>query len=145
MSASKANILSLWIVNKSGGLVYNRDFLGSKALDTNACLKLAGMFHGMHAISKQLSPNPADCSGIEVLEAEGFKFFCFESASGVKLLCSTEPSFHNAKAFLEGVYKVYADVLKDPFYVIDHSGIGQPIRQDRFDRKLDQLIREWNP
>eukprot|EP01059_Diplonema_ambulator_P016378 TRINITY_DN2783_c0_g1_i4.p1 TRINITY_DN2783_c0_g1~~TRINITY_DN2783_c0_g1_i4.p1 ORF type:complete len:112 (+),score=6.07 TRINITY_DN2783_c0_g1_i4:171-506(+) len=111
------------------------------------------MFHGMHAISKEFAPqvpglsvDPNDCGGIEVIEADGFKFFCFESATGIKFLCSTEPSVHNATNFLESVYILYSDyVLKNPFYEVDQFGIGQPIRVDRFDIKLDSLIKEWNP
>ena len=75
-----------------------------------------------------------------------FKFFCFESQSGIKFLCSTEPGFHSANAFLEAVYRLYSDyVLKNPFYVVDQFGIGQPIRVERFEQKLDTLVKEWNP
>eukprot|EP01064_Diplonema_japonicum_P022524 TRINITY_DN32460_c0_g1_i1.p1 TRINITY_DN32460_c0_g1~~TRINITY_DN32460_c0_g1_i1.p1 ORF type:complete len:159 (+),score=11.56 TRINITY_DN32460_c0_g1_i1:35-478(+) len=147
MAHNKANIFSLWIINKSGGLVYNKDFVGKAQLEVNALLKISGMFHGMHAISKEFAPQiPGECGGIEVIEADGFKFFCFESATGIKFLCSTESSFHNATAFLEAVYVRYTDyVLKNPFYEVDQFGIGQPIRVERFDLILESLIKEWNP
>ena len=35
-----------------------QDFVGAKALDVNSLLKTAGMFHGLHAISRQFSSNP---------------------------------------------------------------------------------------
>eukprot|EP01063_Lacrimia_lanifica_P000997 TRINITY_DN10479_c0_g3_i1.p2 TRINITY_DN10479_c0_g3~~TRINITY_DN10479_c0_g3_i1.p2 ORF type:complete len:154 (+),score=59.24 TRINITY_DN10479_c0_g3_i1:107-568(+) len=144
--ASSGMIYSLWIINKSGGLVYSKDFRATKALEVNMLLKIAGMFHAMHAISKQFAPQSTadECSGIETIEADGFRFSCFESASGVKFCCSTAPELTNASAFLEAVYVVYADyVLKNPFYDVDQFGVGQPIRVERFDRKLEELVERW--
>lgn len=37
-------ILSLYIVNKSGGLIYQRDFSQRAKLDTNDTLRLASMW-----------------------------------------------------------------------------------------------------
>ncbi|KAJ4345280.1 uncharacterized protein N0V89_011410 [Didymosphaeria variabile] len=52
-------IFALFIISKSGGLIYNREFhAGLQKLSSNDLLMLAGSFHGMHAITKQLCPNP---------------------------------------------------------------------------------------
>ncbi|KAI5281572.1 hypothetical protein KEM54_003168, partial [Ascosphaera aggregata] len=50
-------VYSLIIINKAGGLIYQRDFHPSlKKLSTNDYLVLAGTFHGVHEITKQLTP-----------------------------------------------------------------------------------------
>ncbi|OVA15369.1 Sybindin-like protein [Macleaya cordata] len=50
-------------------------------MDTNNSLRLASLWHSMHAISQQLSP-VVGCSGIELLEADNFDLHCFQSLTG---------------------------------------------------------------
>lgn len=54
-------VYTLLIINKAGGLVYNRDFSPSpnpsvEKISANDYLVLAGTFHGVHAITKSLTP-----------------------------------------------------------------------------------------
>ncbi|KAL2009434.1 hypothetical protein VTN00DRAFT_5241 [Thermoascus crustaceus] len=50
-------VYSLIIINKAGGLIYQRDFQsGLRKLSTNDYLVLAGTFHGVHAITRSLTP-----------------------------------------------------------------------------------------
>ncbi|OJD17413.1 hypothetical protein AJ78_02485 [Emergomyces pasteurianus Ep9510] len=50
-------VYSLIIINKAGGLIYNREFQsGLLQLSTNDYLVLAGTFHGIHAITRSLTP-----------------------------------------------------------------------------------------
>jgi trafficking protein particle complex subunit 4 len=55
-------VYTLLIINKAGGLVYNRDFSAppnpssAQKISTNDYLVLAGTFHGVHAITKSLTP-----------------------------------------------------------------------------------------
>jgi hypothetical protein len=68
-------VFALFVINKAGGLVYNREFhTGMSKLSSNDYLTLAGSFHGyynpapriphtnpfrsMHAITARLSPAP---------------------------------------------------------------------------------------
>ncbi|OUZ99569.1 Sybindin-like protein [Macleaya cordata] len=51
-----AAIYSLFIINKSGGLIFYKDYGSSGRMDTNDSLRLASLWHSMHAISQQLSP-----------------------------------------------------------------------------------------
>lgn len=53
-------------------------------MDTNDSLRLASLWHSMHAISQQLSP-VAGCTGIELLEADTFDLHCFQSLTGTFL------------------------------------------------------------
>ncbi|KAL3473348.1 Longin-like domain-containing protein [Aspergillus californicus] len=50
-------VYSLIIINKAGGLVYQREFQpGLRKLSTNDYLVLAGTFHGVHAITRTITP-----------------------------------------------------------------------------------------
>ncbi|KAL2841926.1 Longin-like domain-containing protein [Aspergillus pseudoustus] len=50
-------VYSLIIINKAGGLVYQREFQpGLLKLSTNDYLVLAGTFHGIHAITRSITP-----------------------------------------------------------------------------------------
>lgn len=51
-------------------------------MDTNDSLRLASLWHSMHAISQQLSP-VSGCTGIELLEADTFDLHCFQSLTGI--------------------------------------------------------------
>jgi hypothetical protein len=75
-------ILSIFILNKAGGLIYQRDFNeGLKKLSSNDYLVLAGTFHGVHAITSRISPVP-ESGGLEVLESENFRMQCFQTLTG---------------------------------------------------------------
>jgi hypothetical protein len=50
-------------------------------MDTNDSLRVASLWHSMHAISQQLSPT-VGCLGIELLEADTFDLHCFQSLTG---------------------------------------------------------------
>lgn len=54
-------------------------------MDTNDSLRVASLWHSMHAISQQLSPI-AGCSGVELLEADTFDLHCFQSLTGTFFL-----------------------------------------------------------
>ncbi|XP_044493733.1 trafficking protein particle complex subunit 4 isoform X2 [Mangifera indica] len=77
-----AAIYSLYIINKSGGLIFYKDYGSAGRMDTNDSLRVASLWHSMHAISQQLSPTTG-CSGIELLEADTFDLHCFQSLTAV--------------------------------------------------------------
>lgn len=138
-------VYSLIIINKAGGLVYNRTFttfLSSPSV--NDLLVLAGTFHGVHAITKSLTPSalhaavPANQrTGIEVLESSTFRLSCFQTFTGTKFLLFTEPQQANVDVLLRKVYELYSDyVMKNPFYQLE-----MPVRCEAFDRHLLSYLR----
>lgn len=159
-------VYSLLIINKAGGLVYNRTFNpGLSSLNTNDYLVLAGTFHGVHAITRSLTPsaiystmqsssasassksaattalNPPAArpmpSGLEVLESALFKLTCFQTFSGTKFLLFTEPGQANVDSVIRRIYELYADyVMKNPFYSLE-----MPVRCEAFDRHLAAFVR----
>ncbi|TWU77895.1 hypothetical protein ED733_004760 [Metarhizium rileyi] len=158
MSAFKTEptVFALIIINKAGGLVYNKTFHdGLHKISTNDYLVLAGTFHGIHAITARLNPitpitphpgvhgianRPEPSSGLEVLETENFRLQCFNTMTGLKFLLFTDSTQANVDVTLRRIYDLYSDyVMKNPFYSLE-----MPIRCDIFDRKLLSYIREIN-
>lgn len=128
-------VLALLIINKAGGLIYNRTFhAGLTALSGNDYLILAGTFHGVHAISRNLSPRsaPRDSTGIESLQTSRFLMTCHQTPTGTKFLLFTEPAQSNTDVILKKCYELYADyVMKNPFYSLE-----MPIRCEKFERAI---------
>ncbi|PBP19926.1 sybindin-like family protein, partial [Diplocarpon rosae] len=149
-------VYALMIINKAGGLIYQRDFAeGLNKLNINDYLVLAGTFHGIHAITTRLyplslslatSPNsstdtrPDPPSGIEVLETENFRLQCFQTLTGTKFLLFTEPQQPNTDKVLADVYRLYADyVMKNPFYQLE-----MPVRCEAWERRVLAYVRGIN-
>ncbi|KAI1459387.1 Sybindin-like protein [Annulohypoxylon moriforme] len=156
-------VLALIVINKAGGLIYNRTFGdGLNQLNTNDYLVLAGTFHGVHAITARLDPlkglmaqqqqaavtaggvpiptRPEPPSGLEVLESENFRLQCFNTLTGTKFLLFTDTMQTNVDLAIRKIYDLYSDyVMKNPFYQLE-----MPIRCETFDRKLNSYIREIN-
>ena len=136
-------VFSLIIINKAGGLVYNREFSNAlNKISVNDLLVLAGTFHGVHAITKSLTPSAVgvpskERTGIEVLESSSFRLSCFQTMTGTKFLLFTEPHQPNVDTIMRKVYELFADyVTKNPFYQLE-----MPIRCETFDRHLLSYMR----
>ncbi|EPQ65628.1 Bgt-19 [Blumeria graminis f. sp. tritici] len=147
-------VYALLIINKAGGLVYQRDFAdGLNKLSINDYLVLAGTFHGVHAIATRLHPlqhlestalapteRPEPPSGIEVLETENFRMQCFSTLTGTKFLLFTEPQQPNVDLILSNIYELYVDyVMKNPFYQLE-----MPVRCEGWERRLVGCLRVMN-
>ncbi|TVY44030.1 Transport protein particle subunit [Lachnellula subtilissima] len=137
-------VYALIIINKAGGLVYQRDFTeGLNKLSVNDYLVLAGTFHGVHAITTRLNPlHPPNepPSGIEVMETEHFRLQCFQTLTGTKFLLFTEPFQPNTDKIVARIYELYADyVMKNPFYSLE-----MPIRSEGWERRLVREMRVLN-
>ena len=58
-SSSSSPVFSVWIVNKSGGLIFYKNYSADKnTLDINDTLRLASVWHSLHAISRTNSVSP---------------------------------------------------------------------------------------
>ena len=104
--------LQMFVISKSGGLIYHRNF-GAAApdLDTNEQLRLGSTFHGLHAISAQVSPVLS--GGIESLDTDTFRLACFQAQTGIKFFVTAEPATPEMAQVLRAIYELYADyVLK---------------------------------
>lgn len=104
--------LQLFIINRSGGLVYNKNLsLAAPNLSTNDCLRLGSTFHGLHAIAPQIAP--VVTSGIERLETNTLVLQCLQTLTGAKFVVTATPGTTDLDALLQNIYELYADyVLK---------------------------------
>lgn len=130
----------MYIINKSGGLIYQKDFAeGIARLDTNTALTQASIWHSLHAISAQLSP-VTGCTGMELLEADTFNLNCFLAPTGTKFFLISAPRTGGIDFLLRTIYELYSDyVLKNPFYEME-----MPIRCATFDNQLVATVRNLN-
>ncbi|KAG5367871.1 Trafficking protein particle complex subunit 4 [Yarrowia sp. C11] len=129
-------VYSLYILNKAGGLIFQRDYGTELAkLSSNDYLVLAGTFHGVHAISAKLSPIEGS-SGIQTMETEKYALTCFQTVTGIKFLLITDLRQQFVDSVLRRVYQLFADyVMKSPFYQLD-----MPIRCSLFDLHLNKYL-----
>ncbi|KAJ7286209.1 transport protein particle complex subunit [Mycena rebaudengoi] len=129
-------IFGLWVINKAGGLVYQRNFAeGLAQLTSNEYLVMAGTLHGIHAITSRLSPMGSS-SGAQVIEGESFKMTILLTATATKFVLLTSLDEQNADNMLQKVYEVYTDaVMKNPFHTPE-----MPIRSEGFDARITGLI-----
>lgn len=104
-------------------------------MTTNEKIFLASMFYPLFAIASQLSPEPR-CSGIEILEADTFRLYCYQTLTGIKFMIVAEPSQVGMEILTKKVYELYADyALKNPFYSLE-----MPIRCELFETNLQSLL-----
>ncbi|PVU90701.1 hypothetical protein BB561_004762 [Smittium simulii] len=135
-------IYSIYMINKAGGLVYNKSFNeGLASLNSNEALILAGTLHGVIAITDRVTPPNCNkefaIGGVEMIEAEGLLIHCFQTITGLMfvLICDNQP--FQTEQTMYSIYELYSDyVLKNPFHTPD-----MPIRSEMFDTNLRNLIR----
>mmetsp|Transcript_13642 Transcript_13642/g.40638 ORF Transcript_13642/g.40638 Transcript_13642/m.40638 type:complete len:152 (-) Transcript_13642:17-472(-) len=131
--------LHLFIINKSGGLVYNQQ-LQEKApqLSSNDWLRGGSTFHSLHAIARQIAP--CRSKGIVTLETEGFVLRCFQTLTGIKFVLTAEKGTSSMDVVLNMVYELYTDfVLKNPF-----QDVEQPIQCYKFTNKITDLVDSFH-
>lgn len=111
-------IFSLYILNKAGGLVFQKDInTGLSKLSANDYLVLAGTLHSVHAIATKLKP--AGCKsthedpqsinsrilatgravtpnlnnlGLQHVDTDFFSLYVFQTLTGIKFVIVTSPA-----------------------------------------------------
>ncbi|ODQ45615.1 hypothetical protein PICMEDRAFT_22184, partial [Pichia membranifaciens NRRL Y-2026] len=158
-------IYSLYLISKSGSLLYQRDFKTAGSPITkqksNDYLIIASNLHGIHAIASKLTPAAARGSlsgntgggrkntggginvhsnktGLRCVNTEKFNMFVHQTVTGVKviILTSTDLSEPQIAGFQTTIHRLYADyVMKNPFYSLD-----MPIRIKLFDDRIMSAV-----
>ena len=86
-------------------------------------------------MSWQLAP-VNNSSGIELIETDSFKLYCFHTLTGLKFIAVADTKQTNVDSFLRKAFELYSDyALKNPFYLLD-----QPFRSDIFDANLQIYV-----
>ncbi|KGB80195.2 protein transporter [Cryptococcus deuterogattii R265] len=143
-------IHALWIISKAGGLVFSRSYSDAlPQLPVNTILTLAGILHGIHAITARLTPSsatysqnqnhgpaPGSTGGLESFEAEGWGGKVFLTPTGTKFVLLHSLPQAGLDDLLKRIYEIYADtVMKNPFHTLE-----MPINSALFDEKLGVLM-----
>ncbi|KAH7648800.1 hypothetical protein RS030_111979 [Cryptosporidium xiaoi] len=134
---------SLYINNKNGSLIYQKDFSDIQ-LSANDRIRLASTFHGLCTIARQISPVKTKKSneiirsprGISSIVTDYFRMECFETLTGLRFFLVASNETHGLEDLLNKVYQKYTDyVLKNPFHDLD-----MPIRCLLFDKEVEQIF-----
>ncbi|KAJ2662650.1 hypothetical protein IWW48_001708 [Coemansia sp. RSA 1200] len=136
-------IHSVFIINRSGGLIYNKNYNTHIAqLSSNEALIFAGTFHGIHALASRIAPTAKTTgtkdTGIQTIDTKNFRLHCFQTPTGIKFIAATDLLHTRLTETLTRIYELYCDyALKSPFYNLE-----MPVRSDMFDAKLLQLVQQ---
>ncbi|CBK24784.2 uncharacterized protein [Blastocystis hominis] len=130
------SVYSLYIINKSGGLIFSKDFNAKNPLSSNDRMRLASTFHSLTAISTQFAP-AKNSRGINYVLAETVSIHSYR----INFLVISNPTVPYLEGLLDEIYVLFADyVMKNPFYELE-----MPIRCSLFEEKLDTLIASHYP
>ena len=154
-------IVAVWIINRSGSLIYQRAFQAghlSTDLTPNDYLVMASTFQSLHAISTQLDPkllssdqrNKTERRGaVEtvLLGRDGLQMHCLQTPTGLKFVLITSGmvkevnetltlSTGNAQNFLGRLWEVYAECAGRNVWQVP----GMPLKSDLFESQLAKLV-----
>ncbi|WVF69895.1 hypothetical protein IAT40_004678 [Kwoniella sp. CBS 6097] len=131
---------AVWVISKAGGLVFSRSY--SDALPpqpVNTILTLAGILHGIHAITARLTPSPipgVPVTGLEAFEAEGWGGKVFLTPTGTKFVVLHSLPHPGLDELMRSIYEIYSDaVMKNPFHTPE-----MPINSSLFENRLQSLM-----
>eukprot|EP00835_Amoeboradix_gromovi_P004421 NODE_343_length_10566_cov_0.542371.p6 type:complete len:141 gc:universal NODE_343_length_10566_cov_0.542371:10007-9585(-) len=137
-------ILSIWIVNKAGSLIYSKEYNTNKqsnirSLSSNDAIVLASTLHSLTAISSRVSPivGTQPSQGLRQIITSLFTIHLSSTVTGVKFIILATNGSANIDSFFSKLYEVYSDyVVKNAFYTLEH-----PIKNATFDQQLETLIK----
>lgn len=131
-------VFMLFIVNKSGSLIFRRTFgdapaINPSVLEGNWCLNTASIWGTyVTGLSKQIGPvpkNPEEGSGAELVEGHDHNVHYHATATGTSFIFFTDTLTLNVKPLYDDLYQAYVDaVLKHPMYTLDSTGAGDQIK-----------------
>ena len=137
-------ILSIWIVNKAGSLIYSKEYNSNKqssirSLTSNDAIVLASTLHSLTAISSRVSPivGTQPSQGLRQILTSLFTIYISSTITGVKFIILATPTNNSMEPFFTKLYEVYSDyVVKNAFYTLEH-----PIKNILFDQQLESLVK----
>ncbi len=137
-------ILSVWIVNKAGGLIFSKEYNTNKqsnirSLTSNDAMVLASTLHSLTAISSRVSPiiGTQPSQGLRQIVTSLFTIYIHSTLTGIKFIVLATPTTTGIDSFFTKLYESYSDyVVKNAFYTLEH-----PIKNNLFDQHLENLVK----
>ena len=103
-------LLSLYIVNRAGTLVFQRNLDPTlPKLSSNEYLRVGSTFHSLHELAKQAAP--IESGGILKLEANNFCLQCLQTLTGIKFVLIAEPGAPSLDRVLQ---RIYSALMQSP-------------------------------
>ena len=138
-------ILAVWLVNKSGSLIYRRTFEREPKdlapVSADRLMQLGSTMYSLDGFTKEI----ANCGGVQLVEGSHHNLHVHFTPTGLCWILVTDPFTGNVAQVWNDIYSAYSDfVLKNPFYVFDSSGIGQPIQISAFNDAIDDIVAKEN-
>jgi trafficking protein particle complex subunit 4 len=130
-------LLQLFIINRNGGLVFNKKLSAyAPNKNVNDMMVLGSTFHSLFEIVKQIAPTQS--GGMEKIETSSFKLNSFQTLTGVKIVVTATPDTkpEDLDGLCQMVYELYSDyAMKNPFYEME-----QPINCSLFISEINKTV-----
>ena len=135
-------IFSLYIVNKSGGVIFKQDSEHGRAHDdANDGIRMGSLFHAFDSMAENFSP-VSTAGQMASMETDFFLLKCLYTDSGTTFFALGDPQEANLDVFLQQVYELYCSfALRNPYWEFD-----QPVHNacEKFVLGVENLINNHN-
>lgn len=141
----------LWIINQSGQLIAKTSFtrpesIGELGAKPDLQLTISSVLFSTYGMSQELTPNanPMDSAGMNLIECEEHNIHIYETPSQVKFVLVTDIRTKECDALFKELHTAYVEfAMKNPFHIVDESGIGQPIRIPAFSEAIRAVVARY--
>lgn len=140
-----------WIINQSGQLIAKIGFTDASAIGELGArpdlqLTVSSVLFSTYGMSQELTPNadPIDSAGMHLIECEEHNIHIYETPTMLKLVLITDPRTTSCSAIFKDLHEAYVEyAAKNPFHLIDETGIGQPIRIPAFTAAARKVVERY--
>ncbi|KAJ4462834.1 putative trafficking protein particle complex 1 [Paratrimastix pyriformis] len=134
-------IFNFLIFNPSGLCLYFKEFPAATSSKNNpdSWKLMYGLLHGLKGFSQFMAPRPSPSGRyLRCLSTHEYKLHCFETATCVRFVISTDPRTPDLHDQLATIYNtLYVEyVIKNPLYKL-----GDRIDCELFVTRLDSYLR----
>ena len=141
-------VYEVWLVNRSGLLVYNRAFERERGdtavVSADQLVNLASWTYSMNGFARELS---SSSGGLEMVEGTDITMHIHRTATSLMWVIVTDPATTGQQVtpLFNEIYSMYSDhVMKNPLYQMDSTGTGQVVHLKSFNEAVDALVHREN-
>jgi hypothetical protein len=135
-------IYSIYIINRSGGVIFKQDSEHGRAQDdANDGIRMGSLFYAFNSMAQDFSP-VLQTGQLIAMESDNFSLKCLYTDSGTTFFALGDPNESNLDLFLQQVYELYCSfALKNPYWEYD-----QPVHNacEKFVLSVERLINNHN-
>ncbi|CCW60374.1 unnamed protein product [Phytomonas sp. EM1] len=140
-----------WLINQSGQLMAKVSFtkpelIGELGARPDLQLTISSVLFSTFGMSQELTPNSnsVDSAGMTLIECEEHNIHIYETPSLVKFVLISDTRTRECDAVFKELHTAYVEyAMKNPFHIVDESGIGQPIRIPAFSEAIRAIVSRY--